>query len=260
MTATANTAAPFAILTAGNLDKSIVALKGKFSTAGAALHQCAASALHHVEKHACASRVNAVYAATPASARKAVVQWFEHMGRVKFDSAKGQFTFAKKRRFLADEMMTVSPMEFAKASGSKAAKAQTADRFMAQIAKRLEAIETALDESDIPAERLADIIGSTGKAKRLANALADILKAEAESAAEAEKQAALQSALEAGSAAKDAATAALEKAESEAATARKGKGRQPAKGKASKGKVKAQTASKPRPPKGGQVLEAATVH
>lgn len=261
MTATANTAAPFAILPKAELDNRIKTMGGKFTGAGASLHQCAASALHHAEKHGCTARCDAIYKAIPAGVRKAYVQWMEHMGRVKFDSAKGQFAFAKKRKFLADEMMTISPMDFAKPSGSAGGgKAPTPSKELAALVKRIESIAAKAEEIGVDLDRLTGFLSGLDTARKCGSALADILATEESDAADAEKEAAMQSALEAGSAAQKAATEALEKAESEAATARKGKGKQPAARKPRKGKVQPQTASKPRAPKGGKVLEPVTVH
>lgn len=249
--------ATFKILTGKALSTAIGGMGKKAATYSESLWQVAASALHHVEGKGNGSveYVNAVYSATPTNFRGGLKAWFEHMGRVKFDSDTGAFKFAKKRKFLEAEMMTVSPAEFAKPSGSKRPRDASPLEGMRDLVKRLQAaVDKAEDwsaEADgVDGDRFLSVVAALGGALKTAKAFATVMEQERDSAKEAEKQAAIEAALKAGSESGKAA----EKAASEAADkAARGapQGRKAAKRKATGGNA----VRKPRVAKEKRILE-----
>lgn len=110
----------FAILSGKSL-KAAIAGYGKIAaTFTEKTHQLAYSAINHVEEHHDAIYCNALYNATPANYRAALVTWMKDFGKLTFDATTKAFTYNKAKKSDLPTALTVSPAEYAKAASTKA--------------------------------------------------------------------------------------------------------------------------------------------
>lgn len=111
--------AQFAILTGKALASRIAGFGKVAATFTQATHQLAYSALNHVELHHDAIYCNALFNATPANYRGALVVWFKAFGKVAFDAATKEFTYSKTAKSDMATAITISPADYQKQSSTK---------------------------------------------------------------------------------------------------------------------------------------------
>ncbi|QPC87131.1 hypothetical protein GA830_10535 [Mesorhizobium sp. NBSH29] len=124
----------FAILTGKTLAARIAGFGKVSATYAKATHQLAYSALNHVELHHDAKYMNALFNATPANYRNALVKWAVAFGKVAFDPKAGAgFTYAKAKVSDMPGAMKISPADFVKDSTKSTAEFDEMKRLESMI-------------------------------------------------------------------------------------------------------------------------------
>lgn len=129
--------ATFEVLTGKALKARVAGFGKKAATFSADMHQLAYSALQHVEDHHDAVYCTALFAAMPTNYQASLKNWFTAFGKVKFDAESKAFAYAKGKESDMPGAMAVSPAEYQRAKGAKAA-SPLMDRVESMAKKAIE--------------------------------------------------------------------------------------------------------------------------
>lgn len=100
-------------------------------------HQIAYSAIAHLDEHNCVRHLNALFAATPANYRGAIMKWACHFGKAKFNAESKAFEYSKGKQSDLPSAYLVSPAEFVKPSGKKSAGTYNPEKRLESFYKEL---------------------------------------------------------------------------------------------------------------------------